>query len=83
MIDNIVAAGYMEETNSLTLHRTPSGELNYRMAIEIIFNDNTPISLPNKDIGASLVGHVIGSFVAWLKFLIILDDMIVNILSFI
>ena len=63
-IDNIIVVGYMEETNSLTLHGTPLGELNYRVAIEIAFNDNAPLPLPNEDIGASLVGHVIGSFVA-------------------
>ena len=34
------------------------------MAIEIAFNDNAPLPLPNENIGISLVGHVIGSFVA-------------------
>ena len=62
-IDNNVAAGYVEETNSLTLHRSPLGELNYRVAREIALNDNAPLPLPNEDIGASLVGHVIRSFV--------------------
>ena len=57
-IDNIVAVGHVEETNSLTLHRTLLGELNYRVVIEIAFNDNAPFPLPNEDIGASLVGHV-------------------------
>ena len=52
------------------------------MAVEIAFNDNASLPLPNEDIGALLVGHVIGSFVAWPKFLIIFDDMMVNILSF-
>ena len=73
----------MEETNSLTLHEIPLGKINYPMAIEIAFNDNAPLPLPNKNIGASLVGHVIGSFVAWPTFLVIFDDMMVNILSFI
>ena len=54
----------MEETNSLTLHGTPLGEHNYCVAIEVACNDNAPFPLPNEDIGASLVGHVIGSFVA-------------------
>ena len=73
-IDNIVATGYMEETNSLTLHGTPLGEHNYCVAIEIALNDNVPFPLLNEDIGASLVSHVIGSFVAWPKFLVIFDD---------
>ena len=63
-IDNIVAAGYVKETNSLTLHETPLGELNYRVALEIAFNDNAPLPIPNENISASLVGHVIRSFVA-------------------
>ena len=81
LIDNIIAGGYVEETNSLTLHETPLGELNYRVAIEIAFNDNAPLPLPNEDIDASLVGHVIRSFVAWPKFLVIFDNIMVNILS--
>ena len=53
----------MEETNSLTLHGTPLGEHNYHVVVEIAFSDNALLPLPNKEIGASLVGHVIGSFV--------------------
>ena len=71
----------MEETNSLKLHETPLGEHNYHVVVEIAFNDNAPLPLPNKDIGASLVGHVIGSFIAWPKFLVIFDD--INIFQFI
>ena len=82
-IDNIVVASYAEETNSLMLHRTPFGELKYCVAMEISFNDNTSPPIPNEDIGASLIGLVIRSFVVWPKVLIIFDDMIVNILSFI
>ena len=82
MIHNIVTPGYVEETNPLMMHGTPLEGYNYRVAIEIVFNNNAPLPLPNKDIGASLVGHVIGSFVVWPKFLVILDDMMVNILSF-
>ena len=82
MIDNIVAVGYVEETNSLMLHGTSLGEHNYRVAVEIAFNDNAPLLLPNEDIGALLVGHVIGSFVAWSKFLVIFDGMMVNMLCF-
>ena len=88
-IDNTIAAGYVEETNSFTLHgtplrehETPLAENAYHVAVEITFNDNAPLLLPNEDIGASLVGHVIGSCVAWPKFLVIFDDMMVNILSF-
>ena len=72
----------MEETNSLTLHGTPLGEHNYRVAVEISFNDNALLPLPNEDIGATLVGHVLGSFIAWPKFLVVFDDIIVNMLSF-
>ena len=82
-IENIVAVGYVEETNSLTLDGTPLGEFNYHVAVEITFNDNALLPLPNKGIGASLVGHVIESFVAWPKFLIIFDDMMINKFSFI
>ena len=82
-VNNIVAACYVEETNSLTLYKTSLGENNYRVTIEIVFNDNAPLPIPNKDIGASLIGHVIGSFVAWSKVLVIFDDIVVNILSFI
>ena len=73
----------MEETNSLTLHGTLLGELNYHVAVEIAFNDNAHLPFSNEDIGVSLVGHVIRSFVAWQKCLFIFDDMMVNILSFI
>ena len=59
LIDYIVAAGYVEETNSLTLHGIPLGELNYCVVVEIAF----------EDIGTSLVGHVIGSVVVWPKYL--------------
>ena len=65
------------------MEETPLGEHNYRVAIEIAFNDNAPLPLPNEDIGASLVGHVIESFVAWPKFLVIFDDMMINKFSFI
>ena len=82
MLDNIVLASYVEETNSLTLHGTPLGEHNYRVAVEIAFNDNAHLPLPNNNISASLIGHVIGSFVAWPKFLVLFDDMMVNTLSF-
>ena len=83
LIDNIVTAGYLEETNSLTLYGTPLREHNYHVTVEITFNDNAPFPLPNEDIGALLVGHVIGSFIVWLKFLVIFDDMMVIIFSFI
>ena len=38
--------------------------------------------IANEDISATLVGHIIGSFIAWPKFLVIYNDMMVNILSF-
>ena len=40
------------------------------------------LPLPYEDIGPSLLGHVIGSFVAWQKFFVIFDDMMVIYLSF-
>ena len=43
-------ASYVEETNSLTLHRTPLGELNYRVAVEITFNGNALLPLLNKEL---------------------------------
>ena len=45
---------YVEETNSLTLHRTPLGEVNYSVTVEIALNYNASLPLPNEDI---LVHH--------------------------
>ena len=51
------------------------------MAVEVVFVDDAPLPIPNDDIGATLVGHVIGSFVAWPKSLVLFDDMMVIKLS--
>ena len=72
----------MEETDCLTLHGTPLGDDNYCVVVEVAFNDNVPLPLSNEDIGATFIGHIIGSFIAWPKFLFIFYGMMVNILSF-
>ena len=51
------------------------------MAIEIAFVEGGPLPIPNEDIGATLLAHVIGSFVAWPKSLVLFDDMMVIKLS--
>ena len=52
------------------------------MAIEVAFVEDAPLPIPNEDISATLVNHVIGSFVAWPKSLVLFDDMMVIKLSF-
>ena len=54
---------------------------NCRVAIEVAFIENTPLPMPNENIGALLVVHVIGSFVAWPKSLVLFDDMMIIKLS--
>lgn len=49
------------------------------MAVEVLYNDNAQLHIPNEDIGSTLVGHVIGSFITWPKILVIFNDMLVNI----
>ena len=72
----------MEETNCLMLHETLLGEDNYRVVVKVSFNDNAPLPLLNEYIGSTLVGQIIGSLIAWPKFLFIFDYLMVNILSF-
>ena len=64
------------------VHRIPLGDYNYHMAVEVVFVDDAPLLIPNEDISATLVSHVIGSFVAWPKSLVLFDDMMVIKLSF-
>ena len=52
------------------------------MTIKVAFVKDAPLLIPNEDIDATLVAHVIRSFVAWLKLLVIFDDMMVIKLSF-
>ena len=61
-IDYIVAVGYVEDVYCLTVHRI-LGDDNYRVAVEVAFVEDDPLLIPNKDIGATLVARVIGSFV--------------------
>ena len=81
-IENIVTAGYVEDVYLVTIHGIPLGDDNYRVTVEVAFIEDAPLSILNNDIGATLVAHVIGSFVAWPKLLVIFDDMMVIKLSF-
>ena len=46
------------------VHGIPLGDYNYRAAIEVAFVKDAPLPIPNEDISATLVNHVIESFVA-------------------
>ena len=64
MIENIIVVGYVEDIYSVTVHGIPLGDDNYCMAVEVAFVEDAHFSIPNEDISATLVNHVIGSFVA-------------------
>ena len=81
-IDYIVAAGYVKDVYCLTVHGIPLGDDNYRVTVKVAFIEDAPLSILNNDIGLTLVAHVIGSYVAWPKLLVIFDDMMVIKLSF-
>ena len=59
-------------TEGMNIHGIPVGEDNFRVQLEnvIILNISLPI-LINEEI--YLVGHVVGSFVAWLQSLVLID----------
>ena len=52
------------------------------MAIEVEFVEDASLPIPNEDISATLVVHVIRSFVTWLKSLVLFDGMMVIKLYF-
>ena len=52
------------------------------MAVEVAFVEDAPLPIPNEDIDTTLVVHVIRSFVAWPKSLVLFDDMMIIKLSF-
>ena len=81
-IDNIVVVGYMEDVYCLTVHGIPLGYDNYPVVVQVAFVEEASLLIPNEDLGAILVGYIVGPFIAWPKFLIIFDDMMVNKLSF-
>ena len=64
------------------VHGILLGDDNYRVTVQIAFIEDAHLSIPKKDLGATLVGHIVGSFIAWSKFLIIFDDIMVNKLPF-
>ena len=64
MINNIVAAGYVEDLYCFVMHGIQLGEDNYHVAVEVAFLENAYLLIQNEDIGAILVGHIIGSFIA-------------------
>ena len=72
----------MEDVYCLTVHGLPLGDDNYRVVVQVAFVEDALFPIPNEDIGATLVGYIVGSFIAWPKFLVIFDNMMVNKLSF-
>ena len=72
----------MEDANCLTVHGLSLGDDNYCVTIQVAFVEDASLLIPNEDIGATLVGHIVGSFIACQKFFVIFDDMMVNKLSF-
>ena len=82
MIENIIVVGYVEDVYTVTVYRIPLRDDNYHVAVEVAFVKDAPLPIPNEDISATLVNHVIGSFIAWPKSLVLFDDMMLIKLSF-
>ena len=82
LIENIVAAGYVKDVYLVTVHGIPLGDDKYHVAVKVAFVEDAPLPIPNEDISAILVNHVIGSFIAWPKSLVLIDYMKVIKLSF-
>ena len=64
LIENIIVAGYIEDVYSVTVYGILLGDDNYRVAVEVAFVEGALLPIPNEGISATLVVHVIGSFVA-------------------
>ena len=82
LIDNIIVVGYVEDVYSVTIHEISLGDDNYCVAVEVAFVEDAPLPIPNEDISATLVNHVIRSFLDWLKSLVLFDNVMVIKLSF-
>ena len=55
---------------------------NYCVAVEVAFIKDAPLLIPNEDISTTLVNHIVGSFIAWPKSLVLFDNMmVINYLS--